>query len=57
MLDLTKPKQSDKIKNEIKCDCCNKIIAKEKDGIIYLWCKHCKKEIPLKIQKVEPLSR
>ena len=35
MLDLTKPKQSDKIKNDIKCDCCNKIIAKEKDGVIY----------------------
>ena len=51
MLDLTNSKQSDKIKNEIKCDCCNKIIAKEKDGVIYLWCKHCKKEIPLKIQK------
>ncbi len=40
-----------KSSKDIKCDCCNKIIAKEKDGVIYLWCKHCKKEIPLKIQK------
>jgi hypothetical protein len=37
----------------IKCDC-GKVVAFEKDGVIYLWCKRCKKEIPLKIEKIEP---
>lgn len=39
----------------VKCDC-GKLIAKKKNGKIYLWCKHCKKEIELKIES-EPLSR
>lgn len=42
-------------KDSLRCDC-GKIIAKQRDGKIYLWCKHCKKEIELNIE-TEPLSR
>ncbi len=42
--------------HNIKCPC-GKLIAKERDGKIYVWCKHCKKEVELKIEKREPLSR
>lgn len=45
-----------KLSKDIKCECCGKIVAKERDNKIYLWCKHCKTEIPLKIEK-EPMSR
>lgn len=34
----------------IKCSC-GKLIAKERDGKIYLWCKNCHKEVELKIEK------
>ena len=34
----------------IKCDC-GKLLAKERDGKIYIWCKQCKKEVELKIIK------
>lgn len=32
----------------IRCDC-GKLIAKERDGKIYLFCKMCKKEVELKV--------
>ena len=34
----------------IKCSC-GKLIAKERDGKIYLWCKNCRREVELKIEK------
>lgn len=37
---------------DIKCDC-GKLIARAKDGKVYVWCKHCKKEVPIKLE-VEP---
>ncbi len=42
---------------DVQCDC-GKLLAKVKDGKIYVWCKNCKKEVPLKIEyPQEPLSR
>lgn len=38
----------------IKCpQCTHKIIAKERDGKIYVWCKSCKQEVELKIERAE----
>lgn len=34
----------------IRCSC-GKLIAKERDGKIYVWCKECRKEVELKIEK------
>ena len=34
----------------IKCSC-GKMIAKERDGKIFVWCKSCHKEIEIKIEK------
>jgi len=34
---------------DIKCDC-GKLLAKQKDGEIYCFCKICKKEKPLKLE-------
>lgn len=34
----------------IKCDC-GKLIAKERDGKIYVWCKQCHKEVELVVKK------
>lgn len=34
----------------IKCSC-GKLVAKERDGKIYVWCKGCRKEVELKIEK------
>jgi hypothetical protein len=40
----------------IRCDC-GKLIAKERDGKIYLFCKMCKKEVELKIvREKHPIS-
>lgn len=36
--------------SEIKCTC-GKLIAKERDGKIYLWCKSCRREVELKLAK------
>lgn len=41
---------------EIKCKC-GKLLAKYDNGIIYLYCKSCKKEIPIKIINKEPKSQ
>lgn len=36
------------MKKNIKCDECCKIIAKiDEQGNVFLWCKSCKKEIPV----------
>jgi len=33
---------------DIKCPCCRKKkLAEVKDGVIYVWCKICKKSVPL----------
>ena len=43
----------------IRCDC-GKLLAHEKDGKIYVWCKQCKKEVEVVVVKTkteEPLSR
>lgn len=34
----------------IKCDC-GKLLAKERDGKIFVWCKQCKKEVELKVRR------
>lgn len=34
----------------INCSC-GKMIAKERNGKVYLWCKSCHKEVELKIEK------
>lgn len=40
----------DEEEKEIRCSC-NKLLAKiTKDGIIKVWCKSCKKEVPLEIE-------
>lgn len=36
--------------NQINCDC-GKLIARERDGVLYVWCKECHKEVPIKIVK------
>lgn len=35
---------------DIKCSC-GKLIAKERGGKIYLWCKSCRCEVELKFEK------
>lgn len=41
----------------IKCDC-GKLIAKVRNGKLYVWCKNCKREVEIKIEyPKEPLSR
>ena len=41
----------------IKCDC-GKLIAKWKDGHLFVWCKSCRKEVEVKIDNSkEPKSR
>lgn len=45
--------------SQIRCSC-GKLIAKERDGKIYLWCKSCHQEVELKIKKesqYEPSTR
>lgn len=38
--------------SDIKCPTCvKKVIAKERDGKIYVWCKECKKEVELLIME------
>ena len=34
----------------IKCSC-GKLIARERDGKIFVWCKSCHKEVEIKIEK------
>lgn len=41
---------------EIKCEC-GKLLAKIRDGKLYLFCKKCKKEIPINIKNIEPKSQ
>lgn len=36
--------------NSIKCDC-GKLLAKERDGKIFVWCKQCKKEVELLVYR------
>ena len=41
---------------DIKCDCGKLLARHEKDKII-LYCKRCKKEVEIEINKLEPKSR
>lgn len=41
---------------DIKCSC-GKLVAKYRDGKLYLFCKKCKKEVPIDIKDIEPKSR
>lgn len=34
---------------KIGCSC-GKLLAKEKNGVLYLWCKSCRKEIPYAVR-------
>lgn len=38
-----------RLNKPIKCTC-GKLLARVKDGKLYVWCKECKKEVPLKIK-------
>lgn len=39
---------------KIHCDC-GKLLAKiHEDGTIWVWCKSCKKEVPLAIERENP---
>ena len=43
--------------HDIHCDC-GKLIAKVKDGKVFVWCKNCKREVELKVEEhKEPQSR
>lgn len=33
---------------DIHCDC-GKLVARERDGVIYVWCKECRKEVAVKV--------
>ena len=35
----------------IKC-ACGKVLARYENGVIYLWCKKCKREIPLRLDSL-----
>ena len=49
--------ESGKMDKQIKCDC-GKLIAKYKDGKLFVWCKSCKREDEIKIEyPKEPMSR
>ena len=49
--------ESGKMDKPIKCDC-GKLIAKYKDGKLFVWCKSCKREVEVKIEyPKEPSSR
>ena len=39
---------------EIRCKCGKLIAKRHADGKIYVWCKGCKKEVPLEIHPEEP---
>lgn len=41
---------------EIKCGC-GKLLARYDKGILYLWCKGCKKEIALPIDRLPQPAR
>lgn len=41
---------------EIKCGC-GKLLARYDKGILYLWCKGCKKEIALPIDRLSQPAR
>lgn len=34
----------------IRCDC-GKLVARQRDGVLYVWCKECRKEVPIVIAK------
>lgn len=38
----------------VRCDC-GKLIAYERDGRIYVMCKHCKKQV--EVTRIEPRAR
>lgn len=41
---------------DINCKC-GKLLARYKDGKLYLYCKRCKKEIEIELNKLEPKSQ
>lgn len=41
---------------DIKC-VCGKLLARYEDGKIILYCKRCKKEIEIELNKLEPKSQ
>ncbi len=43
-------------KIRVKC-CCGKMLARHDGEYIYFFCKNCKKEIAVKLQKLEPKSQ
>lgn len=32
---------------KIRCKCCGKWVAVERNGELYVWCRRCKKEVKL----------
>lgn len=41
---------------DIKCDC-GKLVGRYENGKLYLYCKKCKKEIEIEVNKLEPKSQ
>lgn len=42
--------------NPVKCDC-GKLIARERDGVLYVWCKRCGKEVAIKKLPINAAER
>lgn len=41
---------------KIKCKC-EKMLARYENGVLYLWCKSCKKEIGIPIKDIPGFSK
>ena len=41
----------------IKCCCCDKTIAYQRNGEIYIKCRHCKKEMKVTVIELKPRAR
>lgn len=40
----------------VKCSC-GKLLARYENGVLYLWCKECKKEIAVPIKNLIDLDK
>lgn len=41
---------------DLKCEC-GKLVGRYKNGKLYLYCKKCKKEVEIELNKLEPKSQ
>lgn len=49
-IEPTNERDGKSTETDIKCSC-GKLIAKERGGKIYVWCKSCRREVELKFEK------